>query len=301
MSRIFLTKVWGFNPESYPTLGFSSEGGRNKFLKESKPGDWVIVAGTRAAPTEEKDRGRLLGKIQLGNQQVDVEEVLRSIGTATRPEDYHDDGTYRWPFGLPMLQAYRFVDPPDLKKLFGSYLSGTEWAAYALEVGEKLGTEAVVKINALQVEPVQIAEAPAIVRQRERQRSFILAGGATGPGPSTSRSGSEREAGVASAYLLELQGGQKRVYKVGYSGDVGGRIMSLNKGLISSVTGYVWKPLLTQPFTSEKQAYEFEQILHKRLRQSLVEGEQEIYSINRKDIEAAWSDILFRGDWAVGD
>ena len=98
MQRIFLTKVWGFDPETYPALGFNSEGGRLKFLKESAPGDWVVLAGTRGSPTDSSDQGRLLGKVQLGTEEVDVEEVVRSVGTAIPADHYNEDGQYRWPF-----------------------------------------------------------------------------------------------------------------------------------------------------------------------------------------------------------
>jgi len=301
MARIFLTKVWGFSPEVYPALGFNTEGGRLKFLRESGPGDWVVLAGTRAAPTKPNCQGRLLGKVQLGTEQIDVEEVLRSIGTKIPAEHYREDGKYRWPFGLPMISARRFPDLPDLAQLFGDYLSGTQWASYALEIGETLGSKAKATVEALQTVPADIVEAAAIVRQRERQRALVLnrARGPTGPGPSTSRTGSEREVGAASAYLFELQGGTCKVFKVGYSADAEDRLVSLNKGLISSITGYSWKLVLTQEFATENQAYAFEQILHDRLRQYRVDGEQEIYSIARSAIHTVWVDVFFQSDWAV--
>lgn len=301
MARIFLTKVWGFSPEDYPAIGFNSEGARLKFLKESEPGDWVVLAGTRAAPTQPKYRGRLLGKVQLGPEQIDVEKVVRSVGTEIPEDHYLEDGRYRWPFGLPMISAQRFPELPDLAQLFGDYLSGTQWASYALDLGKKLGGEALAKVEALRTEPANIVEAPAIVRQRERQRSLVLnrTGGPTGPGPSTTRTGSDRAYSVASAYLLELQGGPRTVFKVGYSGDLEGRLASLNKGLVPSVTGYTWRLVTRQEFATENLAYAFEQILHARIRQYLIDGEQEIYLIGRNDLDRAWVDVFVRGDWAV--
>ncbi len=112
MSRVFLTKVWGFSPESYLALGFNAKGARIKFLRESQPGDWVILAGTRGFPTASEFQGRLLGKVQLGKDEVDVEEILHSIGTDIPDDHYSEDGKYRWPFGLPMINAKRFTDLP---------------------------------------------------------------------------------------------------------------------------------------------------------------------------------------------
>ena len=299
MARIFLTKVWGFNPEIYPALGFNSEGARHKLLRESKPGDWVVLAGTRGAPTPTEQRGRLLGRVQLGTEEIDVEAVLHSIGTKIPEESYLENGRYRWPFGLPMISAERFPDLPDLAQLFGNYLSGTQWASFALDIEASLGSEARTKIDALRTEPVKIVDSPIIIRQRDRQKSLELnrSGGRTGPGPSTARSASEREPSAAFAYVLELVGGQRQIYKVGYSADFEGRITFLNKGLVSSVTGYSWRLAKIQSFPSEKLAYSFEQDIHKHLRRFLVDGEQEIYCVGRKELESAWVDIFFRGEW----
>lgn len=305
MARLFLTKVWGFSPDEHPVLGFSSEGGRNKFLKESKPGDWVIFAGTLTFPTPSQCQGRMMGMVQLGTQEIEVEPLLREIGVEIPKEDYDEEGQYRWPFGLPVIKAKKFVQSPKVIDIFGDNLSGTDWAAYAIDIEQRRGAEVVAKINALATEPIMVPEVPAIVRQRERQRALQLIGGGsvTGPGPSTSRAGSERETGAACAYLLSLVGapfGSRPVFKVGYAIDVNNRVAELNKGLVTVVTGYSWKLESHQPFTSEKHAFNFEQILHKRLRPYLVDGEREIYRIPRKsDIDTVWFDVFQMADWAI--
>jgi T5orf172 domain. len=298
MPRLFLTKVWGFEPESYPALGFNSEGGRLKFLRESSPGDWVVLAGTLGRETNIDDQGRLLGKVQLGPENVDVEEVLRSVRYQIPENQYNRDGDYRWPFGLPLISAQRFSGKPDLSAVLGSYLSGTQWAAYALDVQEKLGTVAQAKLEALPTLPAKIVQAPAIIRQRERQRVFLLNRWATGPGPSTTRTATTRDAGEASVYLLELQSARD-VFKIGYSADVEVRLATHNKPLLPSVTGYSWKLLTNLKFPREQQAYNFEQIVHNRLRRFLIDGEREIYRIERKDLDRVWGDVLYRADWAM--
>lgn len=301
MPLVFLTKVWGFDPGTYPALGFNTEGGRRKFLKESSPGDWVVLAGTRGAPTDPIDQGRLLGKVQLGPEEVDVEEVVRSVGTPIPEDHYNEDGRYRWPFGLPFIAAERFPEKPDLAEVLGDYLPGKQWASYALDVGRTLGPNMQTHLENLRTERAHIIDAPAIIRQRERQHALLLNQNRnlTGPGPSTGRIGSERVAGAASAYLFELQGGRRLAYKIGYSGDVHGRLAELNKGLVPSVTGCLWRLAMRQEFETENHAYEFEQILHRRLRQHRVEGEQEVYSMKLDDLKRAWADELVNAEWAM--
>ena len=300
MAKYFLTKVWGYSPETYPALGFNTEGGRNKFIKESRPGDWVVLVGTKGEPTPVEMRGRLLGIVQLGKDLIDVEKVLNSINTEIPEDHFDDDGIYRWSYGLPMIQAKRFVDFPDLKDAFGTYLPGNEWAAFALDLEAKLGAVAVEIIESFKTKDAEIVDAPVIIQQRERSRALQLnQKGPTGPGPSNSRSGSERESSNAFAYLLQLNGGKKNVYKIGYSSNVKDRIIDLNKGLITGVTGYSWKGVLQQSFSNEKQAFKFEQLLHKRFVNYLVEGEREIYCVDLKKITSAWQDELYHANWAI--
>jgi T5orf172 domain-containing protein len=299
--RIFLTKVWGFDPEEYPVLGFNREWGRRKFLRESGPEDWLVLAGTRLAPTPREKRGRLLGRVQLGTQEVSVEEILRSVDTEI-PAEHYLHGRYRWPYGLPMIAAYRFPNLPDLAAVFGNYLPGRQWASYAIDLEEALGSEAVKRIEALPEEPAHILEIPAIKRQRERQRALARnrRKGPTGPAPSDHREGSFRSPSSAAAYLLKLEGGRENVFKVGYSGELDSRLTTLNKGLLSRVTGFSWRMVAKQNFGSERQAYAFEQEVHRRLRKYLADQELEIYFISQQEIELVWRDVFFAADWAIG-
>ncbi len=45
-SRIFITKVWGFSPPVGP-LQFSSDGWRRNAREVLKPGDLVVLVGTK--------------------------------------------------------------------------------------------------------------------------------------------------------------------------------------------------------------------------------------------------------------
>jgi T5orf172 domain len=299
MSRLFLTKVWGFDPEIYPALGFNSDGARRNFLRASSPGDWVVFAGTLGPETNADDQGRLLGKVQLGPEEIDVEDTLRSVGYDIPKNQYNANGKYKWPFGLPIISALRFPDKPRLLDVLGSNLSGSHWAAFALDVREKLGAEAQAKLEDLLSEPAHLVQAPAIIRQRERQRALISNRGVTGPGPSTERAASHSTPGAGAVYIFELQGARD-VFKIGYSTDVEGRLAALNKPLLPGITGFLWKlALAPQRFPTAQQAYDFEQIVHKHLRSHLVDNEQEIYRISRKELDRIWQGVLYRADWAI--
>ena len=297
--KVFLTNTWGFGPELDPTWGFNTKAGRNKFLRESEPGDWVICAGTRNAPTASHERGRLLGMVQLGVLEIRVLEVLCALELEIPPEHFDENGQYRWQWGLPILNAVRFVDPPDTNKLFGSYLNGFRWVSFALNIAENVGAHAPRLIEALPQQQVSFAELPANFDQRALQASILLSRRAsTGPGPSTERSASSREAGAGFAYVFQLEGVRSRdVFKVGYSKDVDQRVRDLNKGLLKAVTGYSWKPIMRQAFATEDQAFTFEQEMHDALKPHLVAGEREVYRLRKGSLETKWMELLTRGAW----
>lgn len=301
MPKYFLTKTWGFNPVTYPVLGFRGETARQTFLSQWQPGDWVVIAGTMSNPTAPKHRGRMVAKIRLGTQLCDVEEVLKALGTPMPDEHRLKDGTYRWRFGLPMIEARRFVGTPGLKPVFGDRLPGQHWATYVRDVSWEYGADVVARLDALETEPCELASVPEIQRQRAVQGSMATAGatGPTGPPPSYERAATVREPGAPCVYLLRLEGAKQRAFKVGRSSRVDERVAELTRGLIPAVTGIRWVEQLRQPFPTEEDAHSFEQALHQRLRKYVADGESEIYVTESRRVEEAWTSVFFSGDWSA--
>ncbi len=301
MNRAFLTKVWGFDPTTVPTIGFNTPAGRKKFRHESEYGDWLYLAGTKSFPTDPAHQGKLLARVKLGTQEINVEKVLRSINAFIPDDHYTDKGRYKWPFGLPILEAEILTGQPDLKQVVGSYLSGNQWATYALDVEATLGLEVLEALESLEAEPVSIVDAPEINKHKQFNESLALASernsGNTGPGPSLTRSGSEIPDGPVSAYIMQFLGSEKSIYKVGYSRDPEKRNQYLNRGLITELTGYSWKLTHQQPFTSGQLAYNFEQLVHEQLREKLVDGQNEIYYIDEEELVRTWHDVFCEKNW----
>jgi|GEM_PF-1532175 len=290
----FLTKEWGFTPNTFPLVGFGQDAAREKFLREARPGDWLVIAGTKGKQTGPGDRGRLLGMCRAGKPRVEVEPILAELGTPILDEHRDEQGRYRWPHGLPMLEARAFVSKPDLKEVFGDYLPGLEWATYAL----RLDDDRVAAIEALAWEPVALPSVPSL-RAAQALSNALGAGGPSGPRPSLSRTGSERQDQGASAYVFRLQGGVvPNAFKIGFSTDVPERLKTQNKQIRPTVTGCSWELVLTQNFPAEEQAFRFEQELIDRLRDRLVPPEAEIVSIQFKRLQTAWTDVLMGKRWA---
>ncbi len=307
MPKYFLTKVWGFSPDDYPVLGFPEGGGLRKFLKESDPDDWVVVAGTKGPETSPEERGRLLGMMKLGRNTVDVVDVLTSLGTPIPAEHRRDDGSYRWPLGLPMVHARRFVDIPDLDSVFGKYHWRQEWAAFALELSAKFPAEVIERLATLPTERVDITASPIIAAQAAVHETLGLNRvGPTGPGPSDHRDAIDRNPGWGCAYLLRLRGPggwtpTLPILKVGRAVDVEARVRTLNRALLGSVTGYKWEVVMEQRFSDEPRAHAFEQALHERMFARRVKGQTEVYSVAQGDLESEWAAVLSAGKWAIVD
>ena len=106
---IYMTKVWGFHTPVGP-LQFSTQGWRDRARADLKPGDLVILVGTKTENTDPDERGRVLGVMEP------TTEVVMSIDFEmhTRLADFDDEGHYRWPYGLLNRRAWLFAEPRPL-------------------------------------------------------------------------------------------------------------------------------------------------------------------------------------------
>jgi len=302
MSKYFLTKTWGFSPLTYPVSPFSTLGAMTTYLHESETEDWVLIVGTTNDATDEHERGKLLGKVRLGQHVVDTEAILNQIGTEIEPKEYDLEGRYKWPYGLPMLEAYKFDDTPLAKDIFGSGLPGLVWAISArlLSKEEGLPDDITSTLDALPCTKVDIHEIPEF-RNIEFLQLMLSANNQnspSGPPPSGDRAGSVSKLGKPVVYLLELDGvPQKKIHKIGYTNDIERRLKELNKGLIHGVTGLTWKTVECQPQISGVAAYTCEQLVHSQLTQWRVPGEREIYEITRKNIVDIYHKVIYDVDY----
>ena len=264
------------------------------------------MAGTKGVETAAAERGRLLGMVRLGRNLVSVEDVLRSLGTPIPPEHRRPNGEYKWPTGLPMVEARRFLGTPDLASIFGNYLPGQEWAAFALDLGDKVKPEIVARLAALPTELVNITASPIIAAQASVSEALRLnrETGPTGPGPSNHRGAVDRAPAWGSAYMLRLVGPldwrpHAQVLKVGRAEHVDKRLKALNYGLVTGATGFSWQMVLEQRFPTEIVAHAFEQSVHDLLTPQRVKGQSEVYSIRQSDAELAWMKVFKAGKWGL--
>lgn len=293
MPNYFLTKTWGFNPATHPVLGISDFGARRTFLRNSSENDWVLIAGTAQPPTKNDERGRLLGIVRLGRNEVDTEDVLNRLGTPIHIRDRDKNHRYLWPYALPMLEAYRFVDKPLISSVFGDGLPGFAWVKNLRNISNANChlNDALAAIEELRKERVEIAEIPEFKRQEYQQR--MLAAGITGPGPASNRSAGSVKVGTPVTYCLKMSGTKRiDVFKVGFTNNLDRRHKELNQGLVSTITGFGWDQYAQQAQESGINAYICEQRMHEALSKYRVNGEREIYKLPEKELLSVWNNTV---------
>lgn len=297
-SQVFLTKVWGYEPENYPFLGFSEDGRRSSYMLEAAHGDWLIVTGTKQDPTVEEEQGRLLGLVQLGLDPLDSLEILKEIGSPIEDNQYNSNGSYKWPYALPFLKAYKFADKPDCKDIFGEYLPGYYWATNAVNLEGKFERSLIEEIFRFKLIETKIHEIPALRKaQIFSQNLRGSRNGPTGPPPSHSRSGSDRVKGRGYTYALKLIGRSNDAFKIGCASNLKERLAELNRELRPSVTGCHWKIIWMHEFENEDYAYNFEQLLHAHFKDDRFEGETEIFKSSENTIQSIWAKIFAEKRW----
>lgn len=76
-------------------------------------------------------------------------------------------------------------------------------------------------------------------------------------------------------------------------------VAALKRGLMTAITGYEWDQVLTQNFDNEETAFKFEQLVHNRLHDNLVDNEREVYAISYSQVQSVWVDVLNNANWAL--
>lgn len=283
MSNVFLTRVWGYTPTTWPILGFGKAGGANKFQREYATGDWVALSGTHTEQTRKEEQGRLLGLVQVTNMSVDVFAELQALGTKLE-EHCFVHGEFKWPTGFPYLTAFSFVDKPLLIDVLpdrGNSLARAE-AAYAMRLEPKEAE----KILALDFIQDDFPFSPSLEGQQNLKYLLTQAG----PPPSHGKRVLEYEDGDNSVYVFRLAG--TNFYKVGRSNDINRRLMEFNTSPHAVWSGKKFDLVISHTFPSSDSAHKVEQLMHQYLKK--YSKGYECFAVAKEGvIEAALGNMIF--------
>jgi hypothetical protein len=276
--QIFAKRFWGFDPKTWPIIAFHLEGNRDALVRQSRPGDRIAFIGTNTEETALHERGRFLGIAEIGRIAIDSADVLDVA--RLRPDAFDAGGRIRWPKALPMIRAWRFVQPPRVTDVLREQLSYEATVRAVL-----LDDVDAAAVLAIEAEEVPVIEVEAIARQRRLQTALQM-GGTTGPRPSSWTGQTGRDASEAS-FTYALQFGRRDLWKVGHAKDLIARLADVNRHVPSEILGEEWRLVLQQAWQSEMEAYEMEQRVLVALHSARCVGER--VSCSKRQLESAWT------------
>lgn len=310
MARVFATKVWGYEPERWAVLGFSREGSRNNLARDLRPDDWVLHIGTRSGgETRPEDRGIALGIARLSEAQIATKDAVEP----SLWDEYLalNGGKAKWPYGLPMVEARRFISPPaarDEYQLIPRFRDANLSLVLATDAVQ-LHAEEAAAVLAIQYESCELYESAALrlARDHFELRHALSKRRAPIP-PSFGERASSYEANPASTYVFELIGPGvgaamgdhsigtrkgKRVYKVGYAIDIGQRLSTLNFAF-PNLRALSWRPVLKYSHAEPIAAVAMEAELHGLLDRFAAHGagNTEIFVCREDEVSRAWQSAM---------
>ena len=253
MTKVFAKKYWDFDPSLCPAIPLRDEKTRERLIKESRPGDLFLFVATKTKDVTPADkRGRMLGIVEFDRIPVSAEGLI-APGKRKNPRDYDKSGNYKWPYGVPIVRAWEFTPPPDASKFLEKNLS-----RHTYRYIEELDEEDVKRVLALDREEIDISGARERLQQAGIQKAFLPSRPTRGPSPSSGLIGYTREnEGPAETYAMRF--GQRNIWKIGYSGNIGRRFKEVNGHIPHEVLGEYWEFFLTKKWRSSTAAHKMEQ------------------------------------------
>lgn len=303
VTQSFFTKTWGFNPTEYPLVAFYALGHLTTLVKEYDAAtDWIYIGGTKTKDTASTDQGRILGKVRVDpNVTLDTRESLEAIGTHIPQNQYKEDGSYKWPLSLLIVEAYAFTNPPLIADVFGTAVSDSIWSSSVrnLNKADGLTQSDIEYLDSLEVMPAKLPDSYTLRSRNKLKNHLNNTKGNSGPGPSSDRSAPNIKEGNPVTYWLKLKSPKfnQHIHKIGWTKDIQRRLGELNSGLIPSITGYRWEEYKSQPQVTEDQAFQCEQLIRRQLLPYLVEGETEIFSCTERVFNDAWIRVISEGKY----
>jgi hypothetical protein len=146
-------------------------------MLERAPGAVVLLVGTKGPQVDEQDKGRLLGVMEPTLKPV----MSLDFDMKTRPQDFDENGNYKWPYGLLNHRAWRLLDRPLLDEISDRDFHMDS----ALGLVEMTPDEE-AKVRALRWEPIELLKSARAEARIENPDAARRRGA---PPPSTMRAG----------------------------------------------------------------------------------------------------------------
>jgi len=274
---VYMTKVWGFSTPAGP-LQFASAGWRKNALSKLKPDDLVVLVGTSGQETKDEEKGRLLGIMQPTSEPV----MSLDFDVRKNQNDFVD-GEYKWPFGLMNLKAWILIDRPKLNEI-----SDRKFNMDSAQGIVELTSKEAELVLSLSKEQANLLEPTANAQARMERKHGAKSRGA--PPPTTKRNGvMHMRRAPAYTYAMEIKGGAKNAYKIGWAFDYKKRAKQFNHASMPELGGLEYRPVHFHKWGTAKKAFKMEQKILESLNQNRHPKNNEIIiGLSALELEKVW-------------
>ncbi|KPF78323.1 hypothetical protein IP88_03970 [alpha proteobacterium AAP81b] len=301
--NVWLTSFYGFSPETWGFLGFSNDGQRKHFVRETQPGALVVIYGHKTrAPFAQ--RGMVIGIQQVSHRVntaqafMSPSEWARKLGDPERAE--------KWNLAVKATRAWRVAEE--------SYVSIEEFApeTYSTARSQAIGSQGMrlTKREARNLLRLTFIET-SVFGEIPVTAAVPAAGGEvftpSRPGPVSQTGFFCKEAeGPKSLYVLRLRGDESAylgrpaegrwIVKVGMSGSPSSRCDALNSSFPAGV--YRWELVHTNAsagwplFPRSMEAIRAETQLKAYLHQHETSLGGEFFLASETAVAAAWKSAM---------
>jgi len=280
---MYMTKVWGFSVPSGP-LQFGANGRRESARQVLKPGDFVVLVGTKGPETSPEKQGRVLGMMEP------TTEVVSSLDfdLQKREIDFDEEGNYRWPYGLLIRRAWKFEEPYQAFENISSRPFGMDAASGIVALTDDEAGK-VLSLPHTEVEVLSPVRARARTEGEERARRR----GA--PPPTTTRRGvMHMRRAPAYTYAMAVRGAAAESFKLGWAFDYRARQLTFNLAALPELGGVRYETRLQHLWDAAEQAFKMEQELLRQFDAARHPANREIVQITENQLQAAWIAYLMK-------
>jgi len=215
---------------------------------------------TRKESVIPQNRGLLLGMAEIGAHRVDTADIADSA--AMTPREWLG-GKPRCPKAIPMLRAWRFLQPCTLPPAIEAALPQTTGGPAIL-----LTAKQATKLTAFPYEAVALGQTRWLMKGMPASGDWAAIG----------------EQGE----VFALRFGSRDIWRIGNSFDAERTIEAMNRNIPWSVTQEHWAILYRQAVPSEADAFAYEMKLMERLKEHQIAGG--FFACSTATIERVWNE-----------
>jgi hypothetical protein len=272
--RLFIGRFWSFRPEHLPFITFARAVYRDSLLADSAAGDRIAMVVTRKESVNPQNRGLLLGMAEIGAHPIDTADIADSA--AMTPREWLG-GKPRCPKAIPMLRAWRFLQPCTLPPVIEAALPQTTGGPAIL-----LTAKQATKLTAFPYEGVALGQTRWLIKGMPPTNDGARRGNASASG--------DLAAVGERGEVLVLRFGSRDVWRIGNSFDAERTVEAMNRNIPWSVTQESWTILYRQAVSSESDALVYEMKMMDLLMQHQIAGG--FYACGVTTIERVWNAAL---------